>query len=103
MLAVPADHPLAQKRHAEPVDLLEETLFTYPVPSERLDVFTQFLVPATSRPCHHRNVEATEMMLQLVAASAPFRTGLCVGKPRHSVFVPSASVKAVFRKASISA
>jgi len=68
VLAVPADHPLAQKRHAEPADLVEETLFTYPVPAERLDVFTQFLVPANSRPRHHRSVETTEMMLQLVGA-----------------------------------
>lgn len=68
ILAVPTDHPLALKDHAEPADLLEETLFTYPVPPERLDVFTQFLVPANCRPRHHRNVETTEMMLQLVAA-----------------------------------
>lgn len=68
VLAVPADHPLALKSNAEPADLLEETLFTYPVPPERLDVFTQFLLPANYRPLHHRNVETTEMMLQLVAA-----------------------------------
>lgn len=68
VLAVPVGHPLAIKKHAEPADLLEQTLFTYPVPPERLDVFTQFLVPAHSRPLHHRNVETTEMMLQLVAA-----------------------------------
>jgi LysR family transcriptional regulator, regulator for metE and metH len=68
VLAVPADHPLALKGHAEPADLLDETLFTYPVPPERLDVFTQFLVPANCRPRHHRTVETTEMMLQLVAA-----------------------------------
>jgi LysR family transcriptional regulator for metE and metH len=67
-LAVPVDHPLALKRHAEPADLLDETLFTYPVPPERLDVFSQFLVPANCRPRHHRNIETTEMMLQLVAA-----------------------------------
>lgn len=68
VLAVPVDHPLTLKRHAEPADLLDETLFTYPVPPERLDVFTHFLVPANCRPRHHRNVETTEMMLQLVAA-----------------------------------
>lgn len=67
-LAVPADHPLASASHAEPADLVDMTLFTYPVPPERLDVFTQFLVPANCRPRHHRSVETTEMMLQLVAA-----------------------------------
>ena len=68
VLAVPVDHPLAARQYAAPVDMLDETLFTYPVAPERLDVFTQFLVPANCRPRHHRNVETTEMMLQLVAA-----------------------------------
>jgi len=68
VLAVPTGHPMAAKDHAEPADLLDETLFTYPVPPQRLDVFTQFLVPANCSPRHHRNVETTEMMLQLVAA-----------------------------------
>lgn len=68
VLAVPTAHPLALRDYAEPSDLLNETLFTYPVPPERLDVFTHFLVPANSRPRHHRAVETTEMMLQLVAA-----------------------------------
>lgn len=68
VLGVPTGHPLALKNHAEPADLLDETLFTYPVPPQRLDVFTQFLVPANCSPRHHRNVETTEMMLQLVAA-----------------------------------
>ncbi|MCL7999248.1 LysR family transcriptional regulator [Brucella sp. 21LCYQ03] len=68
VLAVPAGHPLSLQPYAEPAALLKETLFTYPVPPERLDVFTQFLVPANCRPRHHRTVETTEMMLQLVAA-----------------------------------
>lgn len=68
VLAVSAAHSLALRVYAEPSDLFNETLFTYPVPPERLDVFTQFLVPANSRPRHHRAVETTEMMLQLVAA-----------------------------------
>ncbi len=68
VLAVSNNHPLILKDHAEAPDLLEETLFTYPVPPERLDVFSQFLVPGNSRPRHHRTVETTEMMLQLVAA-----------------------------------
>ncbi len=69
VLAVPTNHPLALKDYAEPADVLNETLFTYPVPPERLDVFIQFLGPANARPRHHRTVETTEMMLQLVAAS----------------------------------
>lgn len=68
VLAVPSGHPLAKKAHAEPADLVSEMLFTYPVPPERLDVFSRFLAPADCRPRAHRNVETTEMMLQLVAA-----------------------------------
>lgn len=68
VLAVPSGHKLALKDYAAPADLLDETLFTYPVPPQRLDVFTQFLVPSNCSPRHHRNVETTEMMLQLVAA-----------------------------------
>jgi LysR family transcriptional regulator for metE and metH len=68
VLAVPTNHPLALKDYAEPADVLNETLFTYPVRPERLDVFIQFLGPANARPRHHRTVETTEMMLQLVAA-----------------------------------
>ncbi|RVP47820.1 LysR family transcriptional regulator [Sinorhizobium medicae] len=68
VLVVPSFHPLANKDHAEPTDLSQETLLTYPVAPQRLDVFTQFLVPAYCSPRHHRTVETTEMMLQLVAA-----------------------------------
>ncbi|RWR13300.1 LysR family transcriptional regulator [Paenirhodobacter populi] len=66
VLAVPADHALGDV--ARPQDLTGETLITYPVTPERLDVFTRFLVPAHCLPKRHRTVETTEMMLQLVAA-----------------------------------
>ena len=66
VLAVPRDHPLTGP--ARPQDLTTETLLTYPVAPERLDVFTQFLVPGHCLPKRHRTVETTDMMLQLVAA-----------------------------------
>lgn len=66
LLAVPQDHPI--RGVAQPQDLLAETLITYPVAPERLDIFTRFLVPANCLPKSHRTVETTEMMLQLVAA-----------------------------------
>ncbi len=68
MLVVSADHPLAGRRYATPGDLAAETLLTYPVPRERLDVFTRFLSPESVEPPVHRRVETTEIMLQLVAA-----------------------------------
>ncbi|WP_026989430.1 LysR family transcriptional regulator [Fodinicurvata sediminis] len=67
VLAVPSGHPLADKRVATPSDLNGETLITYPVTPERLDVFTRFLVPAGCLPKRHRSVETTELMLQMVA------------------------------------
>jgi len=68
VLAVGAQHPLAAKSTAMPSDLNTETLITYPVAPERLDIFTKFLVPAGCRPRRHRTVETSELMLQMVAA-----------------------------------
>lgn len=66
VLAVPEAHPMGAV--AQPRDLSPEVLFTYPVSPERLDIFSQFLVPGHCLPRQHRTVETTEMMLQLVAA-----------------------------------
>lgn len=51
-----------------PADLTEATLITFPVLRERLDVFTRFLLPAHCEPKKVHQVEATEIMVQLVAA-----------------------------------
>lgn len=68
MLVVANQHPLVNRTMIVPEDLQTQHLLTYPVPRERLDVFTQFLIPAAVQPKSHRQVEATEIMLQLVAA-----------------------------------
>lgn len=68
VLAVAADHPLARKGFALPQDMTGETLVTYPVTRERLDIYTQFLVPAGALPRRHRTVETTDLMLRLVAS-----------------------------------
>ncbi|GBQ13604.1 LysR family transcriptional regulator [Swaminathania salitolerans] len=68
VLAVASDHPLARKDHANPEDLATETLITYPVSKERLDIYTQFLVPANTEPYRHRTVETTDLMMRLVAS-----------------------------------
>lgn len=51
-----------------PRDLTDSTLITFPVARERLDVFTRFLLPAHCEPKKLHRVEATEIMVQLVAA-----------------------------------
>jgi len=68
ILAVANGHPLAGKAVASPSDLSSETLITYPVAVERLDIFTQFLIPAGCRPRRHRTAETSELMLQMVDA-----------------------------------
>lgn len=68
VLAVAETHPLARKQRVDPEDLAGETLITYPVSRERLDIYTRFLVPAHALPRRHRTVETTDLMLRLVAS-----------------------------------
>ena len=68
VLVVSKQHTLAKKTQVEPKDLLEEVLYSYPVDMERLDIYSQFLSPAHCRPKKHKSIEATDIMLQLVAA-----------------------------------
>ncbi|RHW20146.1 LysR family transcriptional regulator [Pseudomonas jilinensis] len=68
LLAVSNQHPLASRAYIEPADLADETLITYPVDRDRLDIFKQFLDPAGIDPQAIRTAELTVMMLQLVAS-----------------------------------
>lgn len=68
VLVLPAGHPLTQKEYIVPKDLKKQTLFTYPVPEERLDIFLYFLNPSFLKPAVHKTLESTEIMLQMVAA-----------------------------------
>jgi len=67
-LAVAPDHRLAGYDFVTPADLRNETLITYPVPRNKLDVFKYFLAPANIEPRNIRHVELTAMMLQLAAS-----------------------------------
>ncbi|HRL21111.1 MAG TPA: LysR family transcriptional regulator [Alcaligenes sp.] len=67
-LAVASQHPLAQYRYIEPLQLADQTLITYPVERSRLDIFTQFLEPADIEPAAVRQAELTPMIVQLVAS-----------------------------------
>lgn len=60
---------LAQESWVEPQQLRTETLFTYPVEAERLDIYQQFLLPANCRPRKHKSLETTEIILQMVAVN----------------------------------
>lgn len=72
-LAVALQHPLAKFNSVTPEQLKAETLYSYPVDVQRLDIFTQFLNHAKGTVYGHKTIETTEIMMQLVAA----KRGVC--------------------------
>jgi len=68
VLVVTRTHPLAAAPHVTPDQLCGETLITYPVDIERLDIYSQFLLPAGCQPRRHKTIETTDIMLQMVAS-----------------------------------
>lgn len=68
VLAVAQSHPLAGRQRIAAEDLVDEVLFSYPVDTSRLDIYTHLLTPARCSPRRHKTVESTDIMLQLVAA-----------------------------------
>jgi len=67
VLVVGKDHPLRRAKYVEPEQLAEETLITYPVSIDRLDVYSMFLTPAGVIPKRHKLIETTDIILQMVA------------------------------------
>lgn len=61
-------HPLVQKKHLTASDFADQTLITYPIPDERLDLIRQVLRPAKVNP-ERRTATLTEAILQLVASN----------------------------------
>jgi LysR family transcriptional regulator, regulator for metE and metH len=61
------DHPLARRDALEADDFRDETLITYPVPDDMLDIMRQVLKPAGIEP-RRRTSELTVAILQLVAS-----------------------------------
>lgn len=68
VLVVAQDHPLAREPWLSPAQLAGEVLITYPVPPERLDIHTQFLMPAGIVPRRQKTIETTDIMFQMVAS-----------------------------------
>lgn len=67
VLVVGRNHLLSGLDYVEPSHLASETLVTYPVSIERLDIYSQFLLPAGLAPRRHKEIETTDIMLQMVA------------------------------------
>ncbi|WP_395062330.1 LysR family transcriptional regulator [Paraburkholderia silvatlantica] len=68
VLVVAESHWLANVRYVKPEQLVDETLITYPVDTDRLDIYNQFLRPASITPRRHKTIETTDIMLQMVAS-----------------------------------
>jgi LysR family transcriptional regulator for metE and metH len=67
LAVLPIEHRLRSRRRIEAADLEGETLITYPVPEERIDLIRQVLTPAGIR-LKRRTAELTVAILQLVAS-----------------------------------
>ena len=61
-------HPLSKKKWIAASDFAKETLITYPVERNRLDVFSQLLIPNKVEPAQIRKAELTSIILLLVAS-----------------------------------
>ena len=60
-------HPLARKAYLQARDFAQETLVTYPIPDDRLDLMREVLLPVNIHPAR-RKTELTVAILQLVAS-----------------------------------
>ena len=74
VLLAAAGHPLAECKQLTPELLSKETLLTFPVPLERLDILTHFMTPAHLEPAKLKQIESLEIMLQMTA----LQRGVCV-------------------------
>jgi LysR family transcriptional regulator for metE and metH len=68
VLVVARGHRLANLPYVKPAQLTQEVLVTYPVTTDRLDIYNQFLLPAGVTPKRHKVIETTDIMLQMVAS-----------------------------------
>ena len=68
------DHSLTAKTYLSASDFADQTLITYPVPDDMLDILRQVLVPAGIQPAQRRTTELTIAMLQLVASGRGIAT-----------------------------
>ncbi len=62
-------NPLAEMEWIGAEDFKDQTLITYPVSRDKLDVFTELLTPAKVEPRGQRPVELTAVILMLVGSN----------------------------------
>jgi LysR family transcriptional regulator for metE and metH len=68
VLVVAHNHQLADAKYVKPQQLTREVLITYPVATDRLDIYSQFLMPAGVTPKRHKIIENTDIMMEMVAS-----------------------------------
>lgn len=68
VLVLATDHYLADQKYIHAEQLSSETLISYPIDIDRLDIYNQFLLPAACSPKVHKRIETTDIILQMVAA-----------------------------------
>jgi LysR family transcriptional regulator for metE and metH len=68
VLLVAEEHPLANQQHISAEALKDQLLLTFPVPHQRLDVFTQFLLPASINPTT-KAIQSMDIIVQMVKLS----------------------------------
>ncbi len=93
VLVVARDHRLASAKFVQPAQLVDEVLITYPVETDRLDVYNLFLTPAGVHPRVHKTIESTDLILQMVAAGRGVAALPRWLVEEHATRVPIAPVK----------
>lgn len=68
------NHELSKVKQVTPEHFANETLLTFPVNSDRLDILNLFLNPAYVMPQKIKKIESLELMLQMVSLNR----GICV-------------------------
>ena len=74
VLLVAENHVLTSCKTVTPDAFADETLLSFPVAVERLDIMTQFLNPALVKPARIKKITSLELMLQMVVLAR----GVCV-------------------------
>ncbi|PSW34096.1 HTH-type transcriptional regulator MetR [Photobacterium phosphoreum] len=67
-LIVASQSPLATKSYIEPADLVDQTLLSYPIQRNRLDIMKHFLQPAGIEPLSWKQADNSLMLIQIVSA-----------------------------------
>lgn len=74
VLLISANHSLADKKIISAEDFSKETLLSFPIPIERMDIMTQFLNPAFIKPAKIKEIESIDLMVQMII----LERGVCV-------------------------